>query len=221
MLSSFRATEAANPERLQGVFGNAPWTDKGQMPDATLKNLIEYFSKHDLTLAAVPEDELGNGYEYLIKKFADDSGHTAQEFYTNRTLQGYEGLNQAQDCLPTNDIRDAFAGDFSVLSRLWEVLSPDSVLTPHEKDYRWLAQVYQFVKPATATGRLLWHGLGAKTIELIHQNVHVDAIRDDLETLVVDAELLELTLGTKKPDHKWTAINQIVGCVRVDSPFIC
>ncbi|CAM5229690.1 hypothetical protein STANM309S_06636 [Streptomyces tanashiensis] len=28
----------------------------------------------------------GQGYEYLIKKFADDSGHTAQEFYTNRTL---------------------------------------------------------------------------------------------------------------------------------------
>ncbi len=86
MLSAFLAIEAANPERLQGVFGNAPWTDKGQMPDATLKNLIEHFSKHDLTLAAVPEDELGNGYEYLIKKFADDSGHTAQEFYTNRTL---------------------------------------------------------------------------------------------------------------------------------------
>ena len=86
LLSSFLAIETANPERLQGVFGNAPWTDKGQMPDATLKNLIEHFSKHDLTLAAVPEDELGNGYEFLIKKFADDSGHTAQEFYTNRTL---------------------------------------------------------------------------------------------------------------------------------------
>ena len=37
-------------------------------------------------LVAVPEDELGNAYEYLIKQFADDSGHTAQEFYTNRTL---------------------------------------------------------------------------------------------------------------------------------------
>ena len=86
LLSAFVAIEAANPERLQGVFGNAPWTDKGQMPDATLKNLIEHFSKHTLTLVAVPEDELGNAYEYLIKKFADDSGHTAQEFYTNRTL---------------------------------------------------------------------------------------------------------------------------------------
>lgn len=86
LLNAFQAIEVANPGRLQGVFGNAPWTDKAQMPDETLKNLIEHFSKHTLTLVAVPEDELGNGYEYLVKKFADDSGHTAQEFYTNRTL---------------------------------------------------------------------------------------------------------------------------------------
>ena len=86
LLNAFRAIEAANPERLSGVFGNASWTDKAQMPDETLKNLIEHFSSHSLSLAAVPEDELGNGYEYLIKQFADDSGHTAQEFYTNRTL---------------------------------------------------------------------------------------------------------------------------------------
>jgi type I restriction enzyme M protein len=86
LLNAFRAIEAANPERLSGAFGNASWTDKAQLPDETLKNLIEHFSRHTLSLAAVPEDELGNGYEYLIKQFADDSGHTAQEFYTNRTL---------------------------------------------------------------------------------------------------------------------------------------
>jgi len=86
LLNAFRAIEAANPERLSGAFGNASWTDKAQLPDETLKNLIEHFSRNTLSLAAVPEDELGNGYEYLIKQFADDSGHTAQEFYTNRTL---------------------------------------------------------------------------------------------------------------------------------------
>lgn len=86
LLNAYQAIEVANPQRLQGVFGNASWTDKAQMPDETLKNLIEHFSKHTLSLANVPEDELGNGYEYLIKQFADDSGHTAQEFYTNRTL---------------------------------------------------------------------------------------------------------------------------------------
>lgn len=86
LLKAFRALEAANPERLAGAFGNAAWTDKAQLPDETLKNLIGHFSRHTLSLSAVPEDELGNGYEYLIKQFADDSGHTAQEFYTNRTL---------------------------------------------------------------------------------------------------------------------------------------
>jgi type I restriction enzyme M protein len=86
LLNAFQVIQTANPERLNGVFGSAVWTDKAQMPDETLKNLIEHFSKHSLSLANVPEDELGNAYEYLIKQFADDSGHTAQEFYTNRTL---------------------------------------------------------------------------------------------------------------------------------------
>jgi type I restriction enzyme M protein len=37
LLEAFRAIELANPARLSGVFGNAAWTDKAQMPDATLK----------------------------------------------------------------------------------------------------------------------------------------------------------------------------------------
>lgn len=84
--AALRAIEAANPGRLDGIFGDAPWTNKERLPDVTLKNLLEHFSGQTLSLANVPEDELGNGYEFLIKKFADDSGHTAQEFYTNRTV---------------------------------------------------------------------------------------------------------------------------------------
>ena len=120
----------------------------------------------------------------------------------DRSLTGYEGLIAAQDCLPTNERRDAFASDFSILSRIWEALSPDPVLSPHEKDYRWLAQVYESLKPSTGMGRLLWHRLGAKTIELIHENVHVDAVRDDLETLVLDADLLEAALRDPDPEKK-------------------
>ena len=86
LVNAYQKIESANPERLKGIFGNASWTDKEQMPDATLKDLIEHFSKYTLSLSKIPEDELGNGYEYLIKQFADDSGHTAQEFYTNRTV---------------------------------------------------------------------------------------------------------------------------------------
>ena len=84
--TALRDVEAANPGKLDGIFGDAPWTNRDRLPDEMLKNLIEHFSGRALDRKAVPEDELGNAYEFLIKKFADDSGHTAQEFYTNRTL---------------------------------------------------------------------------------------------------------------------------------------
>lgn len=86
ILKAMRAIESANPDTLPGVFGDGDWGNKNLLPDSTLADLIEHFSTKTLSIANLPEDELGNGYEYLIKKFADDSGHTAQEFYTNRTL---------------------------------------------------------------------------------------------------------------------------------------
>lgn len=84
--SAMRAIETANPDKLYGIFGDAQWTNKDRLSDAMLRDLVEHFSTLELTVANLPEDELGQGYEYLIKKFADDSGHTAAEFYTNRTV---------------------------------------------------------------------------------------------------------------------------------------
>jgi type I restriction enzyme R subunit len=69
------------------------------------------------------------------------------------------------------------------------------MLFQYEVDYRWLSHVYMSVQPSGGHGKLLWHALGAKTLDLIHQNVHVDAVRDDLETLVLDADLLEAVLN--------------------------
>lgn len=86
IVHALQAIEKANTEKLHGVFGNAAWTNKNRLPDTLLKDLIEHFSSKTLSIANCQEDELGQGYEYLIKKFADDSGHTAQEFYTNRTV---------------------------------------------------------------------------------------------------------------------------------------
>lgn len=118
--NAMRAVEAANPGKLDGVFGDAPWTHKERLPDATLKNLLEQFSSHRLSLANVPEDELGNGYEFLIKKFADDSGHTAQEFYTNRTVVHL--MVQMLDPRPGESIYDPTCGTGGMLiSALAEV----------------------------------------------------------------------------------------------------
>lgn len=120
----------------------------------------------------------------------------------DRTISGYEGLIAAQECLPNNNLRDAFAADYSVLSQLWEAISPDPILSQYQADYIWLSQVYESLKPPGGNGKLPWHALGAKTLELIHENVHVIAIHDDLEEIVLDAELLEAVLGTPDPGSK-------------------
>lgn len=120
----------------------------------------------------------------------------------DRNVGGYEGLIAAQQCLPNNTIRDKFAGEYTVLGTIWEALSPDPCLNAYEVDFKWLTQVYESVKPVSGSGRLLWHRLGAKTIELINENVHVETVRDDLEALVLDAEVLDGILKSTDPGKK-------------------
>ena len=96
LVEAFIAIEQANPGEeadgriiggLDGIFGPKDgWTNKAKMPDHIITSLIEDFSRYNLSLAACPADEMGQAYEYLVGKFADDAGNTAQEFYTNRTV---------------------------------------------------------------------------------------------------------------------------------------
>ena len=96
LVTAWTRIEQANPakvvgsrvvEGLGGIFGKRDhWTNKNILTDATLSELLEHFSKIDLSIASCPADEMGQAYEYLVGKFADDAGNTAQEFYTNRTV---------------------------------------------------------------------------------------------------------------------------------------
>ena len=109
----------------------------------------------------------------------------------DRGIEGWEGLQSAQAKLPDNESRDAFGADHSALSQLWEAISPDNFLEKYRNDYRWLTDVYQSIKPSDHTGKLIWHALGAKTLELINSNVKVEVPRDDLETIIVDSQMLD------------------------------
>lgn len=96
LVEAFTRIEAENPPKeidgrlvggLTGIFGDKTiWANKAKMPDAIIISLLNHFAKETLSLARCPADEMGTGYEYLIGQFANDAGHTAQEFYTNRTV---------------------------------------------------------------------------------------------------------------------------------------
>ncbi len=123
LVDAFRQIELANPAKkiddrmvggLEGIFGDkAIWTNKNKMPDNTIRSLLNSFNKLTLSLAACPADEMGTGYEYLIGKFADDAGHTAQEFYTNRTV--VELMAEILQLKPHESIYDPTCGSGGML----------------------------------------------------------------------------------------------------------
>lgn len=130
----------------------------------------------------------------------------------DRTVEGWEGLMAAQECLPTNKEKDAFAADYRVLNRAWNALSPDDFLKPYLADYKWLSKVYESVKPTDGTGKLIWNTLGPKTIELVHKNVYVGEVHDDEEILNLDADMIDNFIekgGDPKKKAKQIEINLV------------
>lgn len=119
----------------------------------------------------------------------------------DRTQEGWEGLMAAQECLPNNKIKDAFAADYRVLNRAYDVLSPDQFLSPYKFDYQWLSRVYESVKPTDGRGGLIWAALGTKTIELVNQNISVGEAKEDEDILSLDADLIDDFL-TNRQDAK-------------------
>ncbi|WP_027881933.1 type I restriction-modification system subunit M [Meiothermus rufus] len=89
LTDAVRSVARENPE-LEGVIDmvdfNATAAGQRIVPDEYLARLIEVLSRHRLGLEDVEPDVLGRAYEYLLRKFAEDSGQSAGEFYTPREV---------------------------------------------------------------------------------------------------------------------------------------
>jgi type I restriction enzyme M protein len=133
----------ANPDTLYDIFGDANWGYKERLSDETLIDLIEHFSTEKLSLSRVPDDQMGDGYEYLIKQFADDSGHTAAEFYTNRTVVSL--MTKIVKPKPHESIYDPTCGTGGML------LECINYLKRNKKDFRTIS-IYGQEKNSVSSG---------------------------------------------------------------------
>ena len=151
---AMRNIEKSNPDTLYGIFGDASWTNKNRLSDETLINLVEHYSQHKLSLSNIPDDKLGNAYEYLIKEFADDSGHTAAEFYTNRTVVTL--MTKIMDPQPGESVYDPTCGSGGLL------LNCALHLKSEGKEYRTLklyGQEINLITSAIARMNMFMHGI--------------------------------------------------------------
>lgn len=113
----------------------------------------------------------------------------------DRTRDDWEGLVEAQDCLPDDEAKDQFGAKYRVLNRVWNALSPDPCLNPYKLDYKWLSKVYDSIRPTDERGKLIWAALGAKTLQLVHENISVESVEKDADILEMDARLIEKVIS--------------------------
>ena len=156
---SFREIENANFELLHGVFGNAQWTNKNLLSDAKLIDLIEQLSTVNLSKENISDDGIGAGFEFLVKEFAKDTGHTAADFYTNRTV--IDLVLELADPQPGESVYDPACGSGGFL------LKTALHLKNNGKEYRNLKLFGQELKVFTtsvARINMFMHGIDEFTL---------------------------------------------------------
>ena len=176
LVEAFIAIEQANPGveadgrvigGLEGIFGPKDgWTNKAKMPDHIITSLIEDFSRYNLSLASCPADEMGQAYEYLVGKFADDAGNTAQEFYTNRTVVTL--MAEILQPKPNESIYDPTCGSGGMLVKCLDYL-------------RSKGQPWQGVK-------VFGQEINALTSSIARMNLYLNGVED---FSIVNADTLE------------------------------
>lgn len=176
-------------------------------PQKHFGRIVDYFGVFDDTAKALEFDE--KSVLQIITNLAELRDKLPQAVETtlahfngvDRTIQGFEGLELAQNAIKSDEKKDAFAKDYKYLSKLWESLSPDNILNLYQLDYKWLSQVFESVRPASDTiGKLLWITLGAQTTKLIHENIHVGEIHH-LEEFILDADVIEDIFNNPDPKN--------------------
>ncbi|MGY8797052.1 MAG: type I restriction endonuclease subunit R, partial [Woeseiales bacterium] len=152
-------------------------------PNKTFGRIVDYFGVFDDAAQALQFDE--ESIKQVVTNLTELRDQlpaaikTALGYFegVDRTIKGFEGLEAAQNCINTNEKKDAFAKDFKYLAKLWESLSPDRTLDLYTTDYKWLSQVFESVRPASDNiGKLLWFSMGAQTTQLIHDNITVGGV---------------------------------------------
>ena len=136
----------------------------------------------------------------------------------DRTVGGFRGLEDAQEKLRDEKVKNDFAAHFQRLHKAWEVVSPDNDILPYKMDYIWLSQVFDSVRPVNTTGNLIWTILGPKTIELIHENMTSIDIGESVEDLVVNSRILEECMNNEGKKNRTIIEIQKILKLRLGNP---
>ncbi len=176
---------------------NRTWKNPATGQEKKYGLIVDYFGLGDEFAKAIsPADPSKKKREIdidgLVEQFAAELDETLSIFVgIDRSQSGFAALEQAQERIPPGKYRDRFAAQFGVLEGIWEHLWPNSGLDGYKDDFKWLSKVYESVRPRNSANELLWHRLGAKTLQLVHSHISPVSVSDaDLNAVVADEDTI-------------------------------
>ena len=169
--------EEANYEKLEGVFRNVDFNSEAKLGktkdrNQRLKNLIQDFNKKELNFRPSvigTEDIIGNGYMYLIERFASDAGKKGGEFYTPHEVSRL--LAKLLNPQPGNRICDPAIGSGSLAITVAEEVD--------DRDFRIYGQESNGSTWALAKMNMFLHGMDAADIRWCDTLNSPDLVEDD------------------------------------------
>lgn len=175
---------------------NRTWRNPETGKDKRYGTIVDYVGLGDEFAEAMKPARPGDEAPEI-----DDEGLIeAFEQQLKQTMLRFSGLEyakptgtmliDAQRRMPDAADRDDFAASYLMLEGIWETLAPDPRLQPHRPAYRFLAQLYQNLKPSDSAASLLWQRLGAKTLELVYEHMRDVRVTRDDDVVIADADVI-------------------------------
>lgn len=161
---ALQCIEDANPGKLDRVFRNISFNSdnlgEARERNARLRHLLDDFAALDLRPSRVGEDVVGQGYMFLIEKFAAGAGKKAGEFFTPVTVSRL--LAKLVRAQPGDRICDPTCGSGALLIRVAEEIEPDAFA---RRDYSLFGQEMNGSTWALCRMNMFLHGQDSAVIK--------------------------------------------------------
>ena len=211
-----------NQGLLQAVCRvNRPYKDKSN------GIIVDYIGVFDNISKALTYDyenisDVVTNLEKLASELQDRIDRVLAYFKElDRSKEGVGLLLDAQACLKSDSdlestvLKQSFEADFRILHKYWEILHPRHTNSKQVEDYTFLLQVFTSILPSKGASTRIWKKLGAKTTQLIQENINV-TLYDELETLVMDDALIKKIKEGLEPYEPKSIEIKIIRRVRRD-----
>jgi len=164
-------------------------------------------------------DELKKEFKNIIEsmkiKYLDSITEKSKDKIIENILEIFKEPEKRKD----------YMDNYSRLSDIYDILSPDKFLSPYESIYKDLTNINNILMKTYGHENSKYYDLSKKTAELVKNNTVISRMPDDLKTYTIDDETINKIRKSRESDREKVfnlliSIKKYIDENKKDSPFL-